>query len=178
MLSIAERIQSWAFALHDEGAAEVDLLGQMVLDQAGVTAEVATPLFIIALAEALIFHGRDAESLAVVEVGLKAVQRQRVAMGVIELHRLRGELLFRLGHDLQAAEDELEAALMLAQTQGVKLYALRAVTSLCRVWAQRGRSAEAIVRLQEALAGFPATSSLWDIQAARSLLHELSTAQR
>lgn len=178
MLSIAERIQSWAFALHDDGAAEVDLLGQMVLDQAGVTAEVATPLFIIALAEALIFHGRDAESLAVVEVGLKALQRQRVAMGVIELYRLRGELLFRLGHDVQAAEDELEAALMLAQTQGVKLYALRAVTSLCRVWAQRGRSADAIVRLQEALAGFPATSSLWDIQAAHSLLHELSTAQR
>ncbi len=178
MLAIAERLQSWAFALHEDGAAEVDLLRQMVLDQVGVTAEVAAPLFVVALTEALTFHGRHAEALALIDVGLAAVQRQHFVIGEIELHRLRGELLLRSDHDLQAGENELERALLMAQRQGVRLYALRSLTSLCRVLTQHGRREDAIARLRSALTEFPAASSLLDVQTARTLLHELSTDRR
>lgn len=175
LLSIAERLQSWAFALHEDGADEVELLRQMVLDQDGVAAEMAALLFVAALAEVLDFHGREAEALATIEIGLAAVQHQHFAGAEIELHRLRGELLLRSGHNFQAGVDALEHALMLAQMQGIRLYALRAVTSLCRVWAQHGRGEEAVARLRAALAEFSAVSSLWDVRTARTLLHALTT---
>ena len=55
-----------------------------------------------------------------------------------ELHRLRGELALRQGHDASPAEPAFRAALGLARRQGARTWELRAAMSVGRLWADRG----------------------------------------
>src|SRR6185503_13154486 len=54
----------------------------------------------------------------------------------------------------QKAEQTLEQAIEVANTQGTRLFALRATVDLCRLWLAAGKSDQARQRLTEALSGF------------------------
>src|SRR6185437_14003795 len=61
-----------------------------------------------------------------------------------ELHRLRGEwLIARRPEEYLAAEASFRRALLMAQQQGAKLWALRAAVSLGGLWFSRGKLPEA-----------------------------------
>jgi DNA-binding SARP family transcriptional activator len=175
MALVASRLRSWAISMRADAGEEVDRLYQMVMDHVGVTAEVGSPIFVVALAEVLIKHGRNDDALVVVEAGLRVANRQGVAITSIDLHRLHGELLCSIGADPLTAEKFHQTALALALTQGARLYALRTVTGLSTLWAQRGRCTEAAELLQEVLSWFPAAPSRTaDVEAARALLVQLT----
>jgi predicted ATPase len=72
-----------------------------------------------------------------------------------------------------AAEDLFWQAIKIARTQEAKSFELRAVMSLCRLWRQQGRQAEAYNLLSELYNWFTEGFETHDLQEARSLLAQL-----
>jgi adenylate cyclase len=105
-----------------------------------------------------------------------------------ELLRLRGELMMQAdAESLQvitpgaaadrqaAAEDAFLQAMKTARTQEAKSFELRAVMSLCRLWRQQGRQAEAYNLLSELYNWFTVGFDTHDLLEARSLLAQLAS---
>ena len=96
-----------------------------------------------------------------------------------ELYRLRGEwLLQAAGGEPEltvqaAAESALQQALTIARTQKAKSFELRAATSLCRLWQQQGKGAEAYNLLAAIYGWFTEGFDTADLQAAKALLAAL-----
>jgi predicted ATPase len=117
-----------------------------------------------------------------VEPGLTILAKAQVAMNrneewwqEAELHRLKGELLLKLG----AEEDEVAAcfhrAISVARRQAAKSWELRATVSLCRLWQQQGKREEGRQRLTEIYGGFTEGFDTPDLIEAKALLEELSS---
>jgi tetratricopeptide (TPR) repeat protein len=70
----------------------------------------------------------------------------------------------------QEAEQTLEQAIEVANTQGTRLFALRATVDLCRLWLAAGKSDPARERLTEALSGFDDGPDETDVREASVLL--------
>lgn len=87
-----------------------------------------------------------------------------------DLYRLRGEC-WRLQPSQDAeAKRCFEQAIGIARTQSAKWWELRASLSLARLYADRGRAAEARGQLQPVYDWFREGLSTPDLQAARSLI--------
>jgi predicted ATPase len=96
-----------------------------------------------------------------------------------ELYRLRGEwLLQSAGGEpapavQAAAESAFQQALTIARTQAAKSFELRAATSLCRLWQQQGKRAEAYALLTAIYGWFTEGFDTADVQEAKALLTAL-----
>ena len=90
-----------------------------------------------------------------------------------ELHRLRGELALRQGHDASPAEPAFRAALGLARRQGARTWELRAAMSVGRLWADRGERRRAHDLLAPAYGWFTEGFDTADLREARALLGAL-----
>jgi len=90
-----------------------------------------------------------------------------------ELHRLRGELL-RSQRDDTEAEVELHRALEIARAQQARMWELRATLSLCRLWRDQGRRAEAHQALADIYGWFTEGFDTPDLREAKALLEELA----
>jgi predicted ATPase len=92
-----------------------------------------------------------------------------------EIHRLRGELTACLPHpDPAKAEDSFRTALAIAHEQGTRGYALRAATSLARLWREQGRRTEARDLLAPVYSWFTEGFDTADLKDAKALLDELT----
>jgi predicted ATPase len=91
-----------------------------------------------------------------------------------ELHRLQGMLLIECGDEAEA-EASLEEAIEVARRQSAKSWELRATVSLCRLWKQEGREAEARERLEEIYGWFTEGFDAPDLVEARALLDDLTS---
>src|SRR5262249_39167154 len=91
-----------------------------------------------------------------------------------ELWRLKGELLLQqaTGSDGEA-EACFQQALDVARHQQAKSLELRAAMSLCRLWQQQGKRAEARELLVPVYSWFTEGFDTADLQEARALLEEL-----
>jgi predicted ATPase len=90
-----------------------------------------------------------------------------------ELHRLRGELALRQGHDASPAEPAFRAALGLARRQGARTWELRAAMSVGRLWADRGERRRAHDLLAPVYGWFTEGFDTADLREARALLGAL-----
>jgi predicted ATPase len=113
--------------------------------------------------------GRLEDGLAAVAEGLTLSETQLDVFYDAELHRLRGELLARLG-DLAGAEVAFRQALEIAGRQGAPALALRAAVHLFRLLSPQGRAAEGRPILAGIYEGFEAGLSTPDLDDARELL--------
>ena len=92
-----------------------------------------------------------------------------------DLHRIRGEILFKQNPaDFAAAEVALLTAIAVAQQQKARSFELRAALSLARLRRATGRIAAAHAVLGPALAGFAPTPEFPEIAEAQGLLAELA----
>jgi predicted ATPase len=149
------------------------------------------------LAESLKAGGQIDEGLAVAAEALAMVEATGERFYEAELHRLRGELLLRQEagegrpapaepaaarpHDpdpsrLAEAEACFRRALDVTRRQGAKSLELRAALSLARLLRDSGQPAEGRVLLAETLAWFTEGWDTPDLQDARALLEELTSA--
>lgn len=101
-------------------------------------AMVSRPLYLALQAEGLALAGQPEAALACVDEGLAIVGRFGERQIEAELWRLRGDLLRGRGDD-GAAERCLKRAYALALRRHRLGFALRAATSLARLWADGGR---------------------------------------
>ena len=89
-----------------------------------------------------------------------------------ESHRIRGELLRKVG-DEAAAQNSFGCGLAVAQRQGAKLWELRTALSLARLWRDQGKRAEARDLLDPIYNWFTEGFDTRDLQDAKTLLVEL-----
>ncbi len=91
-----------------------------------------------------------------------------------ELHRVRGELLWKQGAADERVESCFRHAIEVAQQQEAKLSELRAATSLARLYQSQGKREEARQTLVGVVDWFSDGFELADLQAARTLLEALT----
>jgi predicted ATPase len=130
------------------------------------------PQYLGILALAYETAGRIEEALAQVGDALRIVDRTGERWFAAELNRYKGHLLLRQG-SIAAAEELFCEALRIAQTQGAKLWKLRAAMSLARLRRDQGRCSEAGHLLKSAYGCFTEGFATPDLEAARKLLEEL-----
>jgi TOMM system kinase/cyclase fusion protein len=130
------------------------------------------PYWMTYLVEAYATAGRHAEGLPVVEEALSLSATQLDVFYDAELHRLRGELLGRLGNPTEA-EAAFRQALSIAEHQGSPALALRAATSLGRLLGRAGRGEEARPVLAGIYATFTEGFATADLAEARQVLGAL-----
>ena len=91
-----------------------------------------------------------------------------------EINRIRGEILLK--RDLAntaAAEQSLQAAIAIAQSQKARSFELRAALSLAKLYRSTGRDADAHAALAPAVGGFPPTEQFPELADAETLLSAL-----
>jgi predicted ATPase/class 3 adenylate cyclase len=125
-------------------------------------------------ADAQLAIGKPEAALASVAAGLKAVEKTGGAALEAELWRLRGEALLAGAGTVSAAETAMQRSIDVARRQNAKSWELRAATSLARLRRQQGRPQEAAALLAPIYAWFTEGFDTADLQAARTLLGELT----
>ena len=91
-----------------------------------------------------------------------------------ELYRLRGEALLAGAGTVSEAETAIEKGIEVARRQNAKSWELRGTMSLARLRQQQGRPQEAAALLAPILGWFTEGFDTADLQAARTLLDELT----
>jgi predicted ATPase len=92
-----------------------------------------------------------------------------------EIHRIRGEILLKRDPaNIAAAEQALQAAIAIAQSQKARSFELRAALSLAKLYQAANRDAYAHAVLAPAVEGFPPTRQFPELTEAQALLAALS----
>jgi predicted ATPase len=91
------------------------------------------------------------------------------------MHRIRAKILLKRDPaNTTAAEQSLQAAIAIAQSQKARSFELRAALSLAQVYRAANRDADAHAVLVLAVEGFPPTEQFPELTEAQSLLAALS----
>jgi predicted ATPase len=168
-----------AFGMFFDGWARVEsaLLGGLDGMRRGVDSLRAQNILIfdglekIALAEAEARAGDPGRAVAILDEALATADRVGHRAFEAELHRARGEILWK--HDSAnsaAAEEAFLNAIAVARQQGARSFELRAALALARLDRATGRDAEAHAVLWPAIEGFAPTSEFPEIGEAREML--------
>ena len=176
----AQFIQGWVMTQEGDREAGIEQMRQGIAVYRARNGDLSMPRWFSYLAEA---HGRHGE----VEAGLTAlaeaqelIDRHGDRLFEAEIYRLKGELLVHVADEITGVEDGPEAwflrALDVARQQEAKWLELRAAVSLCRLWQEAGRGAEARELLTQTYVWFTEGFDTVDLQLAKSLLDELTSS--
>jgi predicted ATPase len=92
------------------------------------------------------------------------------------MHRIRAEILLqRDPADAAAAEQSLQAAIAIAQSQKARSFELRAALSLAKLYRAANRDADAYAVLAPAVEDFLPTKQFPELTEAETLLSELNS---
>ena len=92
-----------------------------------------------------------------------------------EIHRIRAEILLKRDPaDTAAAEQALQAAIAVAQSQKARSFELRAALSLAKLYRAANRDVDAHAVLVPAVEGFPPTQQFPELAEAQTLLSALN----
>jgi predicted ATPase len=132
-----------------------------------------------ALAEGLLLSGQAQEALTVIDTVIMRSEQNGPAFYTADMLRTRGEILLALPQpDADASEKALVQSLELARGQYALGWELRSAISLSRLWAEHGRSAEALDLLVEVSGRFTEGFDLADLREATRLIRLLRMGTR
>jgi predicted ATPase len=119
--------------------------------------------------------GRESEAASTLEAALKTVDVTGENWFAAELHRMKGDWMIAGGHE-EPREIELcyQRAIEIARQQSAKMWQLRAVMSLARVWRDQGKRDEARDLLVPVYGSFNEGFDTLDLKEAKSLLDRLA----
>ena len=127
------------------------------------------------LAEALADEGNLDIALAELDDALIEAGTMDQYWSDAELHRIRGEILWKRDPaDTAPAEEAFLTAIAIAQQQKAKSFELRAALSLAKLYQSTNRAADAHAVLAPALEGFSPTPEFPEISEAQALLATLA----
>jgi predicted ATPase len=133
------------------------------------------PLCAVLLAEVEADAERIEAAVAILDDTLADAERTGLHHFDAEVHRQRGELLFRdTPNDTAAAEVALTRAIEIARSQRTRTFELRASTSLARLWCDQGKRTEARDLLAPIYSWFTEGFDTPDLKEAAALLAELA----
>jgi predicted ATPase len=127
-----------------------------------------------ALAEAEASAGETDAGLRRLDDALAELEATENRWYEAEIHRIRGEILLKRDQaNTAAAEQSLQAAIAIAQSQKARSFELRAALSLAKLYRSTGRDADAHAALAPAVGGFPPTEQFPELADAETLLSAL-----
>jgi hypothetical protein len=122
------------------------------------------------LAEAEASAGETDAGLRRLDLALAELGRTEERLYEAEMHRIRGEILLqRDPADTVAAEQSLQAALAVAQSQKARSFELRAALALAQLYRAANRDADAHAVLATPTEGFPPTQQFPELAEAQAL---------
>jgi predicted ATPase len=128
-----------------------------------------------ALAEAEASAGETDAGLRRLDDALAELKATEESWYEAEIHRIRGEVLLKRDPaDTAAAEQSLQTAIAIAQSQKARSFELRAALSLAKLYRAANRDADAHAVLAPAVEGFPPTQQFPELAEAQTLLAALS----
>ena len=167
--------RAWALAHQGQAKEGIAQIHQGLTAWRATGAEIHRPYFLMLLAEAHGTMGQPEAGLTVLAEALTLVDKTGERWYEPELYRLTGALLLQQSADHHAeAQACFYQALDVARGQQAKSFELRAATSLCRLWQQQGKRAEAHELLAPIYGWFTEGFDTADLQEAKALLEELS----
>ena len=130
---------------------------------------------VVCLASSYLKAGLAEDALSTAGKALNVIEQTGARMSAAELCRLKGEALLSRGAPFDSqAQACFEQAIAIARQQEAKSWELRAVTSLARLLARRGRRDEARAMLAEIYGWFIEGFDTSDLKEAKALLEEFS----
>jgi predicted ATPase len=175
----ARMFHGWALA--EQGRVEAGLaqMRQGKADFRAIGSEVGHPHQLALLAGAYGRMGQAEEGLVLLAEALAAASRSRERYYEAEIQRLKGELLQQaeeggLNASREAAEVCFLKAIEVARGQEARSLELRATMSLCRLWQQQDRAAEARQILEEIYGWFSEGFDTPNLKEAKALLEALT----
>lgn len=165
-------VRGWALVAEgqvDEGLEELKK-GLAAYDDSGACMD--RPYYLGLLADVHRMRGASAEGLEVVAEAVGMILSDRPFFYEAELHRLNGLLMLLHGENGDA-EAIFRQALEVAREQRAKSVELRVAMNLAKVWSARGKSADGIQLLGEALGAFSEGADTPDQRRARAALEQL-----
>jgi predicted ATPase len=103
------------------------------------------------------------------------LERTEQRMHEAEMRRIRGEILLKRDPaNTAAAEQSLQAAIAVAQSQKARSFELRAALSLAKLYRAANRDGDAHAVLAPAVEDFPPTQQFPELIEAQALLSALS----
>ena len=177
-LACGRMMRGLALAKQGEPAEGIAELREGLAGWSKTGAHIYVPYYTCCLAEAYRAAGQPANGLGPLTEIIAFVERSGEGWWQPELYRMKGELLLEAGQvDEDGANPEhyFRKAFELAEHQGGRSLALRAIMSLCRLEAgERGEHSEARKRLARLYATFDEGLDTSDLREARQLLNQPS----
>ncbi|WNG37427.1 protein kinase [Archangium violaceum] len=167
-------IRGWALARLGRRKEGLECLRESIEELMRMEAWISVPYLQGLLAEVQASLGQVREGLASVEEALQCMDKIGDRLHVLELHRIRGELLRLRGENGEATRCFLRARIM-AHRQKAALLELRATVALARLLRDTGNDAQARRRLVRACHGCRVDSDAVDFRDAQLLLEQFST---
>ena len=128
-----------------------------------------------ALAEAETAAGEIAAGPKRLDDALAEAERTDERWYEAEMHRIRAAILLKRDPaDTAAAEQSLQAAIAIGQSQNARSFELRAALSLAKLYRAANRDADAHAALAPAAEGFPPTQQFPELTEAQTLLAALN----
>jgi predicted ATPase len=133
------------------------------------------PIFEVALAEAEASAGETDAGLRRLDDAFAEAERTEQRWYEAEMHRIRAAILLKCDPaNTAAAEQSLQTAIAIAQSQKARSFELRAALTLAKLYRAANRDADAHAVLAPAVAGFPPTEQFSELAEALTLLSALS----
>jgi predicted ATPase len=127
-----------------------------------------------ALAEAEASAGETDAGLRRLENALAEFEATENRWYEAEMHRIRAVILLKRGPADAAAEQSLQSAIAIAQSQRARSFELRAALSLAKLYQAADRDADARAVLVSAVEGFPPTRQFPELAEGQTLLSALN----
>jgi predicted ATPase len=163
-------LRGWARTQQGQAQEGIEQMRHIMASRAA-GATIRRPYLLAILAEVHGTIGQPEAGLTVLTEALALVDTTGERWYAPELHRLKGALLLQLSSDNQAeAEACFQQSIRIAQSQQAKSLALRAATSLARLWQQQGKRQEAHDLLAPVYNWFTEGFDTADLQEAKALL--------
>jgi predicted ATPase len=175
LAGMAVFFQGWNRWLHSEGEAGLAEMrrGIGIHREQGLVWNVGA--FVAPLAESEASAGKTDAALRRLDDALAELEATEQRLYEAEMHRIRGEILLKRDPaNTTAAEQSLQAAIAIAQSQQARSFELRAALSLAKLYRTANRDPDANAAFAPAVEGFPPTQQFPELTEAQTLLAALA----
>jgi predicted ATPase len=171
-IGLGSIMRGWCLGAVGQAAEGLPLILRGLTAYRATGGKIQIPFVLTALAEVQGHAMQPEEGLKRLVEAANLVEATQERWSEVEMYRVRGTLLLRVGRQA-AAEDSYHRALSVAQRQSAKFWELRAALDLARLWRDQGKRTEARDLLGPIYGWFTEGLHTPVLQDAKALLDQL-----
>ncbi|MBN1537738.1 MAG: AAA family ATPase [Anaerolineales bacterium] len=168
-------LNGWVLSEQGEGQTGINIMKQGLNTWLEMGIRLLLPNFLYYLAVAQFKAKKYYEGVSITDQALSIISETNETTFEAELHRLKGEFLWRGFNEIELAETCFKKAIKISRLQSAKSWELRSATSLCLLWTQQGKFNTAYNLLDGVYSWFTEGFDTQDLKAAENLLLEIKS---